>query len=201
MLSFDGSHWLASGERDKMLAILVRCGIIKWNNDKSLLLASGKKTDIYINLRDMRSHPNVTKLLEESYANPLQRLNINRIVEIPTAVSPLAGHLSVITNIPLVTIREEAKPGRVTTGCLIGDIHAGERVAIIDDVISDGGSKIHALNELRRIDVNIAGIVVLVDRQEGWGQTLAEAGFGNVNVWAGMTLDDVRKHLVTNSHI
>jgi len=152
-----------------------------------------------VNLRDMRSHPDIMRFLAEIYENPLRRLKVNRFVEVPDAVSQMAGIIAANTGIPVVTIREEAKQGRVVKGRLIGDLHPGERVAIIDDVITDGVSKLAALEELRAASVQIAGLVVLVDRQQGWQKKLSEWGFGNVGVWPAMTLHDIRKFLITKN--
>jgi len=118
-------------------------------------------------------------------------------VEVPEAVSLLAGAVSVETGIPAVTIREQAKEGRVVSGQLIGDLNPGDRVAIMDDVITDGASKIPALTALRKAAAEIAGMVVLCDRQQGWKKKMAEAGFGDVGVWPAFTLHNVRKYLVS----
>ncbi|MDD4901651.1 MAG: orotidine-5'-phosphate decarboxylase [Patescibacteria group bacterium] len=196
MFRVNGSHWLVPNEQTEAIIAMVENGIIKWDNKRSLPLKKGGTTDVYINLRDMRSHPELVDYLAKLYANPVQRLRVDRLVEVPDAVSPLAGHLSVITGKPLVTIREEAKPGRVTKGKLIGEIKRGDRVVIIDDVVTDGASKIAPLVELRSVGAVVVAIIVMVDRQQGWQKKLAEAGFGDVEVWSGMTLHHVRRHLV-----
>lgn len=84
----------------------------------------------------------------------------------------------------------------MVSGQLIGDLNPGDLVAVIDDVITDGASKLPALTWLRSAAAKIAGMIVMVDRQQGWKKKLASAGFGNVGVWSGMTLHDVRKFLV-----
>ena len=194
----DDSRWLTPGERDQAIGCILRADLLKWDNARKLPLKMGGTTDIYANLRNMRSQPHAIRQLGKLYANALRRLDIARIVEVPEAVSPLAGHISAILGIPLVTVREEAKAGRVTTGRFVGDLKPGDRVAIIDDVITDGASKVTALTELRAAGAEVAAIVVLVDRQQGWKKKLTELGFGDIDVWAGMSLHDIRKYLVTN---
>lgn len=197
MFTLDGSCWLTPGEQEEAIAGLVRWGLLKWNNQRTLPLKSGGRTDIYENLRLTRNTPEAMRFFAELYASPLRRLRVDRFVEVPEAVSPLAGHISAITDIPMVTIREEVKGGRVAKGKILGDFKPGERVAIIDNVITDGASKLPSLTALRSAAVEVAAIVVMVDRQQGWKKKLAEAGFGNISVWSGMTLHDVRKFLVT----
>lgn len=196
MFSFNGSCWLCPGEQEEAISRLINASLIKWDNSRSLPLKKGGNTDIYINLRMMRSRPYMIRFLSDLYANPLRRLRLDRFVEVPEAVSLLAGAVSVETGIPAVTVREQAKEGRVVSGQLIGDLNPGERVGIIDDVVTDAASKIPALVALRKAAAEIVGLVVLCDRQQGWKKKLVEAGFGDVGVWAGFTLHDVRKHLV-----
>lgn len=198
MFNFNNSFWLTPGEQEEVIDRLVNARLIKWDNGRKLPLKSGGFTDVYINLRETRSHPETTCFLADLYANPLHRLRVERFAEVPDAVSPIAGVISANTRIPLVTIREETKPGRVTKGRVIGDLHPSERMAVIDDVITDGKSKIQPLITLQSAAVNTLGIVVLVDRQQRWHKKLAEAGFGDVGVWPAMTLHDVRKFLIKN---
>ena len=127
--------WLTPGEQEEAIAGLWAAGLLKCDNGHKLPLKSGGTTDIYVNLRMMRNDPEVMVYLSRLFANPLQRLRVDRIVEVPEAVSPLAGVISANENLPMVTVREAAKQGRVAGGQLIGEVKAGERVAIIDDVI------------------------------------------------------------------
>ena len=196
MFNFSNSFWLTPGEQKEVIAKLVNDHLIKWSNKRDLPLKMGGFTDVYINLRDARNYPEMTCFLADLYTHPLRRLPVERFAEVPDAVSPIAGVISANTRIPLVTIRQKAKAGRVSKGLTIGDLRPGERMVIIDDVITDGESKIQPLSTLQSAAVNTMGIVVLVDRQQGWQKKLAEAGFGDVGVWPAMTLHDVRRFLI-----
>ena len=176
--------------------MMLKAGILKWDNNRKLPLKSGGTTDIYVNLRMMRNTPWMIRYLGDLYANALRRLHVQRFLEVPEAVSPLAGHISAITDLPLVTVRESVKTGRVVSGTLIGDLNFGERVALIDDVATNAESKKAALAEIRRVGAELAAIVALVDRQGGWQKHLAEAGYPNAPFWFGMTLHDIRRYLI-----
>ena len=188
--------WLTPGEQEEAIAGLWAAGLLKCDNGHKLPLKSGGTTDIYVNLRMMRNDPEVMVYLSRLFANPLQRLRVDRIVEVPEAVSPLAGVISANENLPMVTVREAAKQGRVAGGQLIGEVKAGERVAIIDDVITDGESKLAALEAMFKVRADVAALVVLVDRQQGWKANLQAKGFGNIPVWPAMTLHDIRRDLI-----
>ena len=190
--------WLTPGEQDEAIEALWQSGLLKCDNGHKLPLKSGGTTDIYVNLRMMRSDPAIMTCLARLFANPLRRLRLDRFVEVPEAVSPMAGLISSLESLPMVTVREEAKQGRVSGGRFIGDLKAGDRVAIVDDVITDGASKISALTALRDSKVDVAALVVLVDRQQGWAKKLPDSGFCTP-VWPAMTLHDIRRYLIRNN--
>lgn len=191
-------HWLTPAEQETTIGMLLDNELLKFDNQHKLPLKSGGTTDIYVNLRMMRSHPQAIQALASLYSNPLRRLGkIARIVEVPEAVSPLAGAISVLTGIPIVTVRGEAKPGRVVSGTIVGDLKPGERVVIIDDVITDGASKIAAIEAVMKAGAKLVALVVLVDRQQGWvekiGPLLEKT---RCFVWSAMTLHDIRKYAI-----
>jgi len=198
MFKVGGSCWLTPGEQEEAIAMGVEGGLITFDNTRKLPLKMGGFTDIYENIRLTRSRPDLMEYFAELFANPLRRLRVDRFVEVPEAMSPMAGVIEVITKIPMVTIREEEKAGRVVKGKIVGELRRGERVAIIDNVITDGASKVASLITLREMGVEVAAIVVLVDRQQGWKKKLQELGFGDVEVWPAFTLHDVRKYLITH---
>ena len=90
MFDVDGC-WLTSGEQAEVIESLWQAGLLKCDNAHKLPLKSGGTTDIYVNLRQMRSDPGIMNFLARLFANPLRRLRLDRFVEVPEAVSPMAG--------------------------------------------------------------------------------------------------------------
>lgn len=73
------------------------------------------------------------------------------------------------------TVRKEAKAHG--TGKLIeGPYRAGDRVVVIEDVITTGGSALRAVEAVRNAGGTIAGVLALVDREEGGREALERAG-------------------------
>ena len=73
------------------------------------------------------------------------------------------------------TVRKEAKTHG--TGRLIeGPYREGDRVVVIEDVITTGGSALRAAEAIRNSGGDIAGVLALVDREEGGRETLERAG-------------------------
>lgn len=199
MFNVEGSCWLTPPEQDEVLGELVRfdCGLIKWDNNRKLPLKSGGKTDVYINLREARNNPKACRFLAEVYANPLSRLRVDRFAEIPDSVSCFAGMLSEELDCPFITLRDVPKEGRVTKSAMIGQVQDGERICLVDDVITTGTSKLGPFTRLAELPVEQLPMVVLVDRQQGWKNGFEDAGISK-EVWPSMTLHDVRRFLVTS---
>jgi orotidine-5'-phosphate decarboxylase len=191
-LPFPRTPWLLPEEHEYVVHEMLRFGLLKFGKFKT---KSGLDTDIYINLRDARNNPKAIEFIVWLFSIGMRRLDIQRFVEIPDSVSCFAGPLAQLLNLPFLTIREQAKEGRVTNAKTIGAPNYGDKAVIIDDVITDGESKIAPFNECLKMGLNILGLVVLVDRQQGWQKHLAEAGI-KTNVWCGMTLHDVRYQLI-----
>ena len=196
-LLFSDQPWLTSIEQKELCDGLVHFGLIKFDNNRSLPLKSGGKTDVYINLRDARNDPKAISFITRFFSNPLRRLGVDRFIEVPDSVSCFAGPLSIETGIPYLTIREQAKEGRVAKANVIGSVRSGERVCILDDVVTDGASKVIPYQECRKMGLRDFPLVVLVDRQQGWRKKFGELGIG-MPVWPGMTLHDVRRYLITS---
>jgi len=187
--------WLYPEEREAVVAGLLEHGLLKFDNARSLPLKSGGKTDVYINLRDARDAPATIELLADLFSIPLRRLGIKRFVEVPDSVSCFAGPLAMKTGIPYLTIREDSKANRVADARVIGHPAKFESVCIIDDVITNGESKIVPYQKCVDLNLNVQALVVLVDRQQGWKKHLTAAGV-DLPVWPGMTLHDVRRQLI-----
>lgn len=189
------STWLSRDEQREVVKKLLEYGLLKFSNERKFPLKKGGYTDVYFAARDSRNNPEAINFLAELYAIAIRILDPDRFIEIPDSVSGIAGHLSVICDKPYLTIREQAKEGRVADAKIIGTVVPGEDVVIIDDVITDGASKLAPYQECVKRGLNCLAIVVLIDRQQGWEKKFAELGI-KTTVYAGMTLHDVRQCLV-----
>jgi orotate phosphoribosyltransferase len=73
------------------------------------------------------------------------------------------------------TVRKEAKAHG--TGRLIeGPFRPGDRVVVVEDVITTGGSALRAIEAVRQADGVVIGVLAVVDREEGGRERLAESG-------------------------
>lgn len=187
--------WLIPSEQREVCEFLLQADLLKYSNKRNLPLRMGGTTDIYITLRDARNDPQALDELAHLYANPLGRLRVDRFAEVPDSVSCLAGPLAIMSGKPYITIRERPKEGRVTKASMIGSGRRGERILMIDDVVTNGESKIAPYHECIKAGLRPDVLAVLVDRQQGWQKVFDNEGI-NMSVWPGMTLHDVRRYLI-----
>jgi len=197
MLQFPQSPWLDPAEQRELVECLLTHQLIKFSNKRDLPLKSGGTTDVYINLRDARNSPDAIRTIARAFENPLRRLNPDRFIEVPDAVSCFAGPLSTAMDMKYITIRERPKEGRVAKATSIGSAPFGSTAIILDDVVTDGESKIVPFLEAKAMGLRVEDLVVLVDRQQGWRKKFADRGV-NLSVWPGMTLHDVRRFLISD---
>jgi uridine monophosphate synthetase len=152
---------------------LLEAGCIKFG---SFTLKSGLQSPIYIDLRQIISYPKLLEQIGAAYLPLLKGLKFDRIAGLPYAAIPIATAVSLRGNYPMIYPRKEVKTYG-TKAEIEGEYHAGETVAVIDDLATTGGSKFEAIEKLTSRGLVVKDVVVLVDRQSGAKEALEQAGF------------------------
>lgn len=173
---------------------LLEAGCIKFGE---FTLKSGLKSPIYIDLRQVITYPRLLKQIGEAYLPVLKELQFNRLAGLPYAAIPIATAISLAGDYPLIYPRKEVK-SYGTKAEIEGEYHAGEVVVVIDDLATTGGSKFEAIEKLSAAGLVVKDVVVLVDRQSGARESLAEAGF---SLHAVLTIHQMLDHWETTEKV
>ena len=139
---------------------LIECKALKFGE---FTLTSGKKSSYYVNMKMASTNPEILRLISIEFAKLIPD-GTNIIAGMELGAVPLAVALSLESAIPYTMIRKgERKHG---TGSRLEGPSEGKAV-LIDDVATTGGSNIESLKVLQDEGIEVAKIMVVVDREEG----------------------------------
>jgi len=155
--------------------ILVKTGATKFGLFK---LSSGKLSPYYIDLRMIPGDPKALETVIEIYETMTRSkigvTSFDRIAGVPTAGVPYASILAYTLSKPFLYVRRETK----THGGerrVEGQLFPGERVVLVDDLITTGKNTLQAAVAIRAEGGQVEDVIVLIDRQEGGAAALAQA--------------------------
>ncbi|MGB7325780.1 MAG: orotate phosphoribosyltransferase [Rubripirellula sp.] len=142
-------------------------------------LASGKKASFYLDCRTLTLHPKGANVVAEGMLEVLHSLG-----DLPAAVGGMAIGADPITasivtiagqrDLPLkgFMVRKEAK-GHGTGKQVEGPVQPGQRVVIVEDVITSGGSAIKAVEAVREHGLVVDHVIAIIDRLAGGREAFA----------------------------
>ena len=163
----------AKGASTALATALVESHCVRFG---TFTLKSGKTSPIYIDLRRLVTYPSIMRLVAREYAKVLRHYKFDRIAGLPYAALPIASAISSEMNVPLIYPRREAK-SYGTKAAIEGEYKKGDRVVIIDDLVSTGETKVEAIEKLKSAGLEVVSIVVLVDREMGAKAFLNKLGY------------------------
>jgi orotate phosphoribosyltransferase len=141
----------------------------------SFTLASGKKSDFYIDIKNAYTKPDVLREITKEMAGLIKNEKADKIAGVAVGAVPLATALSLESGLPFLIVRKELK-GHGTGNKIEGELRAGEKVIIVEDVTTTGESVLKAVKVIREVNALCDKVVVVVDRNEGAREHLASHG-------------------------
>ncbi|MDR3205511.1 MAG: orotate phosphoribosyltransferase [Candidatus Methanoplasma sp.] len=157
-----------------MSEALEECGALQFGE---FTLASGAKSDYYIDIKKASTNPKVLLLISKLMAECIKDRGIeaDRIAGVVLGSIPLAAALSLATGMPYVMVRKEKKD-HGTSKLIEGDLFPGDRVLVVEDVITTAGSGIQAIATLRENGAEVLNVISVIDREGGGRESLAGIG-------------------------
>jgi orotate phosphoribosyltransferase len=139
------------------------------------LLRSGARSSYYIDKYLFTTQPALLRRLAVSLAARLPA-DVQRLAGTVLGAVPLATALSLETGLPMVIVRTDKPKEYGTAKQIEGTLVAGERVVLVEDVVTTGGAALSAVESLRAAGVEVLGALVCVDREEGGAAAFTAAG-------------------------
>jgi orotate phosphoribosyltransferase len=145
-------------------------------------LSSGRTSSLYIDARLTTMSPDGLALIGPTALAAIERAgwSVDAVGGLTLGADPVAyaiAYASALAGRPVraFTVRKEAKTHG--TGRLIeGPFRSGDRVAVVEDVITTGGSALRAIDAVRNAGGDVVGVLAVVDREEGGREAIEGAG-------------------------
>ena len=153
---------------------LKACGALQFGE---FTLASGAKSDYYINIKKASTDPKVLDLIARLMAGKMKENGIeaDRIAGVVLGAVPLEAALALETGLPFVMVRKEKKD-HGTGKQIEGDLNEGEVVLMVEDVVTTAGSCIKGIHVLREAGADVKYVLSVIDREAGGAEALKAEG-------------------------
>jgi len=180
----------ADANKEALKQLLVERSVKKGN----FILASGKASTLYVDARLTTMSPDGMVLIGSLGLSALvsEGWNPDSIGGLTMGADPVAfaiSHTSAVQGRPVraFSVRKEAK-GHGTGNRIEGPFRPGDRVVIVEDVITTGKSALQAIDAVENAGGIIVGVLSVVDRQDGGREAIGERGY---SVFALTTIDEL----------
>ncbi|MGO9113478.1 MAG: orotate phosphoribosyltransferase [Thermoguttaceae bacterium] len=169
--------WYGIPAGDLVAAVLLETGAVQVRADRPFTLTSGKLSPIYFDCRRLISNPAAMTLITGSFQWFVDRCDVNFQIVAggESAGIPFADRLAGTTGKPLVYVRKQARE-HGTGSAIEGHAVPGAHALLVEDLITDGGSKLVFVDGLRKAEMQVEHCLVVLDREQGGADVLGTAG-------------------------
>ncbi|MFW3146512.1 MAG: orotate phosphoribosyltransferase [Thermoplasmatota archaeon] len=140
---------------------LISCGALKFGD---FTLTSGAKSRYYVDIKKASAMPEILRRITLAFEEIGPECD--KVAGVELGAVPLIVSYSLKKNVPFLIIR---KGGREhgTKSRIEGEIGRGERILLLEDVVTSGGSVLKAVDLIEEQGGRVVGILAVVDREEG----------------------------------
>jgi orotate phosphoribosyltransferase len=158
---------------------LLDIGAIRLNLDDPFVWASGWKSPIYCDNRLVLSYPEIRTYIKRALATTVKNTcgRPDAVAGVATAGIPHGALVADELGLPFIYVRSKSK-GHGLTNQIEGKITRGQKVAVIEDLVSTGGSSIKAVEAIREAGMDVLGMISIFT----YGFDLAKENFNRANI-------------------
>lgn len=163
----------------QMANFLLQIKAIKLNNEHPFTWASGRKSPIYCDNRITLSYPEIRTFIRQSFVDVVNECwgNVDVIAGVATGGIAQGALVAQELGKPFVYVRSEAKSHGLTNQ-IEGEIHEGQSVVVIEDLVSTGKSSLIAVHALREKGCIVKGMAAIFT----YGLDVAAKNFAEADV-------------------
>lgn len=147
---------------------------LAYKSGVDIVLASGKRSDFYINGKRISLHPEGLYLMSMLMLDELRKLpDVMAVGGLTLGADPIAAGICALSHqtgqdLDAFLVRKEPK-GHGTASQIEGTLEAGQRVVVIEDTITTGGSARKAVDVVRAVGADPVAVFALADRMDPEG--------------------------------
>lgn len=163
----------------KVAAMLLQIEAIKLSEEKPFTWSSGWKSPIYCDNRLSLSYPEIRTAIKMALIDVVKSnfFNVEGIAGVATAGIPQGALVSDGLNLPFVYVRSKPKDHGMEN-LIEGRVTKGQKVVVVEDLISTGGSSLKVVEALRKEGAHVLGMISIFN----YGFDVATKNFEEANV-------------------
>lgn len=152
----------------------------QYREEPTFQLVSGQKSRYYFNCKATMLHPEGMVRIGRIGFEMIRDLGVQAVGGLTLGADPLAYAISYSSylagaSIETFIVRKKAKDHGLRHK-IEGNIKEGDRVVVVDDVVTTGGSTLQAIEAAREAGLHVVKVMALVDRQEGGRENIEKTG-------------------------
>jgi len=162
--------------RDELMARIIQQSL----RTGEFVLASGQKSNYYINGKLTTLDARGAYLIARVFTAMIRNDVPDAVGGLTLGADPIVGSMLALAGMEDLSLKgfivRKASKEHGTKSLIEGPVAEGDRVVIIEDVVTTGGSSIQAIAAVREMGADVSRVLAIVDREQGGTDNLAEQG-------------------------